>query len=720
MAEEIPKDFDWREYISLHKDLRHFKTKEEAEFHWKRYGRNEGRVYKKSQIAPVPSTFNWKDYINFNEDLADNFDEESVLEHWKFYGYRENRIISKKAFYERYPFFDIALYSQYLKDTCDIDSSLSEDNLIKLFFENPVIFRKIDDKVFHIETLFVKECLVDKIKDERVVELNEMHLCCRPCFERMHFIQLENPPEVEEYYSVIQKRLKKREFKYLVNYNICMFQKTNFYLTIDKIEQFKNLDTLLLVTIRQGFSIETAQKIIEFCKKFKNFVILRFNNDDYLDIPFLYISHHYLIKNNINYKILFTVHSKRSVEQLTKLLEVIDDEISKKLDMMLTKNIYYFYNSERAIQLDLRNFRVISKLHPRCYENKYIRFCAGTIFFARKELFDKLFEIIPISKENLVRFNRRHFTNTMSFSTNLDDVVERMFGILNYFYFSNDFLVVFVMHIDSVLKLEILKANMNMFLSANLKSILFVYSISQPEEVYRSISQSAENFLHSLKLDFLHIERVDNDAVQRDFHKYKIACEVIRKFYFSKFKHFIFVNDTFIIANSSGEFLKEFSNFCRDSDFTGLVSNSEVKYHYQSHMFGCNRIRRFINFFGKFSPSKTARELELLLYQYFSNDSKCYIEAAKITNVNLFFCDNLYFDFLRTDKLPVIKIKRLLFEKIINEKLERKISDQEDFKCFTENIRRLRKEPLDLISGIPEAIYKKLEDENLTYLLKYI
>jgi hypothetical protein len=720
MIEEIPKDFDWREYITLNNDLRHFKTKEEAESHWKRHGRKEGRIYKKSHVMHIPSAFNWKEYINFNEDLVDVYDEESALAHWKSHGYKENRIISKKAFYEKYPFFDIALYSQYIRDTCDIDVLFSEEILIKLFFENPVIFRKINDKVFHIETLFVNECSLDKIKDERVVELNEMNLCCRPCFEKMHFNQLENPPEVEEYYSVIQKRFKKREFKYLVNYNVCMFQKMNFCLTIDKLEQFKNLDTLLLVTIRQGFSIETTQKIIEFCKKFKNFVILRFNNDDYLDIAFLYISYHYLIKNRINYKISFNVHTKRSLEHLTKLLEVIDDDVSKKLDMMLTKNIYYFYNFEKAFPLDLRNFRVISKLYPECYKNKYIRFCAGTIFFARKELIDKLFETIPINKETLVRFNRRHFTNTMSFSTNLDDVVERMFGILNYFHFSSDFLVVFVMHIDNPLKLEILKTNMSMFLSANLRSVLFVYSISQSEEVYRSISQSAENFLHSLKLDFLHIEKVNNDTIQKDFHKYKTACEVIQKFYFSKFKHFIFLNDTIIIVNSSGDFLKEFSNFCRDSDLTGLVCNNESKYHYQSYMFGCNRIKKFINFFNKFPPSTPAKELELSLYQHFSNDSKCFVEATKMTNVNLlYFCDELYFELLTANKLPIIKTKRLLFEKIINQKLERKISDKNEFRHF-ENMRKSRKEPLNLISGIPEAIYKKLEDENLTHLLKYI
>jgi hypothetical protein len=720
MTEQIPKDFDWREYISLYPDLRHMKTKEEAELHWKRYGIKEGRVYKKSQIITIPSNFDWKDYINFNEDLIEIFDEDSALGHWKSYGYKENRFISKKHFLEKYPYFNMDLYSKYLKECCDIDTDLSEDLLIKLFFDNPLIFRNIEEKIYHIEPMFVRDYDVEKISNEKVKELNELHLCCRPCFEKIHLIQPEKTLEIENYYTVIQKRIKKQEFRYLINYNICMFHEENFNIITDKIKCFAKEDSLLVVTMRQGFSINNIQKIIEFCKTFRNFVLLRFNRDDFLDIPFLYISHYFINKNKITYKIIFTVHSKRDKVQLIRLLQVLNDNIDKNIELMLSKDIYYLYNSENTFPLDLRNFRVISKLYPEAYKNKYIRFCSGTIFLARKELFDKLFEVIPISSKIFSRFNRRYFFNTMYFSITLDDVIERMFGIINYFHFSRDFLIVFVLFIDSLLKLEVLKININMFLNAGLKNFLIVYSVPQPEEVYRSFSQNLENFLNSIDFEFLYIEKVENNNTLKDFHKYRVATEIILDFFFTKFKHFIFINDSIIVVDSSGKFLREFSEFCRDSDLIGLISSKEGKYHYQSYMFGCNRIRKFKGFFCKFSPSATAKEMELSLYKYFSNNSKCFIETSRLSENNfLYFCDENYFELLKENVLPIIKIKRLIFEKTLNEKLERKNTTKNPEFIHFENMRK-RGNPPKMFSGIPEEIYKKLEDENLTYLLKYI
>jgi len=47
LSEIIPDDFDWKEYTSVHKDLRGIKTEMDACLHWVRYGHEENRCYMK-------------------------------------------------------------------------------------------------------------------------------------------------------------------------------------------------------------------------------------------------------------------------------------------------------------------------------------------------------------------------------------------------------------------------------------------------------------------------------------------------------------------------------------------------------------------------------------------------------------------------------------------------------------------------------------------------
>jgi hypothetical protein len=47
LDEIIPQDFDWREYIKVNPDLKHFRNEMEACIHWFKYGYREKRYYKK-------------------------------------------------------------------------------------------------------------------------------------------------------------------------------------------------------------------------------------------------------------------------------------------------------------------------------------------------------------------------------------------------------------------------------------------------------------------------------------------------------------------------------------------------------------------------------------------------------------------------------------------------------------------------------------------------
>ena len=93
MERTIPPDFDWQEYVNLYDDLKKtLKTKEDAEYHWIRYGRKEGRPYKSSMLK-LPPDFDWQEYVNIYDDLKKSLKtKEEAEDHWIRYGQREGRV----------------------------------------------------------------------------------------------------------------------------------------------------------------------------------------------------------------------------------------------------------------------------------------------------------------------------------------------------------------------------------------------------------------------------------------------------------------------------------------------------------------------------------------------------------------------------------------------------------------------------------------------------
>ena len=91
---QLPNDFDWEEYISLHKDLKHM-NKSSAETHYLKNGANEYRQYKYSNI---PSDFNWEIYVSVNEDIS-YMNKIEAISHYSMHGYKEKR----KYKYENIP-----------------------------------------------------------------------------------------------------------------------------------------------------------------------------------------------------------------------------------------------------------------------------------------------------------------------------------------------------------------------------------------------------------------------------------------------------------------------------------------------------------------------------------------------------------------------------------------------------------------------------------------
>ena len=84
---EINDDyFNWYDYISLYDDLKYIKNKEDAYYHWKNYGKKEGRI---------SHNFKWTNYLLLNSDLieAGINTESQALSHYIKHGKLENRKI---------------------------------------------------------------------------------------------------------------------------------------------------------------------------------------------------------------------------------------------------------------------------------------------------------------------------------------------------------------------------------------------------------------------------------------------------------------------------------------------------------------------------------------------------------------------------------------------------------------------------------------------------
>ena len=110
--ENIPIDFNVREYIELNGDLNHM-NEQEAKIHYENYGHKENRKYKYENI---PVNFNEKIYIELNTDLKDLTELQAKL-HYENDGYKENR----KYKYENIPVnFNEKIYIELNEDLKDL------------------------------------------------------------------------------------------------------------------------------------------------------------------------------------------------------------------------------------------------------------------------------------------------------------------------------------------------------------------------------------------------------------------------------------------------------------------------------------------------------------------------------------------------------------------------------------------------------------------------
>jgi hypothetical protein len=94
-------------------------------------------------------------------------------------------------------------------------------------------------------------------------------------------------------------------------------------------------------------------------------------------------------------------------------------------------------------------------------------------------------------------------------------------------------------------------------------------------------------------LDYFEVE---NNSNTLDFGKYMIA---LQKYDYTKYDYIIFINDSIIINSSMNHFYNIMMK--KNVELYAYNSSSEIKYHYQSYLFGIKSesIYKFINFFNE-------------------------------------------------------------------------------------------------------------------------
>ena len=84
----LPDNFDWKNYLILNTDL-NFTTEEETKMHYLTHGINENRKY---ILDFLPEDFNWQNYLELNPDIAKKCsDKYNAINHYIKYGKNENR-----------------------------------------------------------------------------------------------------------------------------------------------------------------------------------------------------------------------------------------------------------------------------------------------------------------------------------------------------------------------------------------------------------------------------------------------------------------------------------------------------------------------------------------------------------------------------------------------------------------------------------------------------
>ncbi len=135
---DVPDDFDWKNYVDLYEDLREM-NELEAKNHYLMYGYKENRKYK----MKLPEDFDWKTYVDLNFDLSGMTDLEAKT-HYLMYGYKENRKYKMKLPED----FDWKTYVELNEDLKDMTEEEAINHYINHGVNENRIYFKFDWELY--------------------------------------------------------------------------------------------------------------------------------------------------------------------------------------------------------------------------------------------------------------------------------------------------------------------------------------------------------------------------------------------------------------------------------------------------------------------------------------------------------------------------------------------------------------------------------------------
>jgi hypothetical protein len=162
----LPKDFYWREYLVLYKDLSNITNKEDAINHYINHGMYEKREYKINKnncLDLIPSNFDWEEYYLLYKDLNPNLkkNKKSCILHYLLFGKNKqykvqdnSRLQNKKSSYK-----SISDRYNNNNDDTDYNNNTDNNNTNNVIFKNKKKYEIINNKNYNDEI-----CLIDKVK----------------------------------------------------------------------------------------------------------------------------------------------------------------------------------------------------------------------------------------------------------------------------------------------------------------------------------------------------------------------------------------------------------------------------------------------------------------------------------------------------------------------------------------------------------------------------
>lgn len=247
------------------------------------------------------------------------------------------------------------------------------------------------------------------------------------------FIEKAN---LSDYYEVLKKS-ENKIFNTILIFNIgtlsTVYKMENY---LKNISQLKNCGFFITFNDNLFDNLDEINNYITYVDNiFKdNLTILKVKNKGF-DIGSFYLTQDYLIKEDIKYNFFMKLHTKTNDDWRRELCDTLFGDLKTLENILENMDEVCLYGAKKwELMLDIGNILTINEILknnsdiynalPQPY------FIGGTIFIARKEVVDKLLELVPL--KNYILFESKYDKNFGTNNNSLVHSIERLFGISEY------------------------------------------------------------------------------------------------------------------------------------------------------------------------------------------------------------------------------------------------------------------------------------------------